>query len=144
MNTDVLSTLTGMTIKDPRSVIDQGYVGSDPLTANCLIRTFEVHSICRGVVLAVEQEPKYNHWCVTVEVDSRRWVRYRSLASAKVKAGQTVTKDTFIGYGYKGMVRFEYCTDQQSQFPVRILEKQLYKQDPSPVLFGTENLGEVS
>ena len=143
MNLDVLSTLTGLTIKEPRTVIDRGFIGNDQATANCLIKTFDIYSICKGLVLAVEQEPKTNHWCVTVETAPQKWIRYRSMASAKVKVGQSISKDTFVGYGYKGMMRFEYCNSKQSQFPVRILDKQLYKQDPSSILFGQENPEEV-
>ena len=39
-------------------------------------------------------------------------------------------------YGYKGKMRLEYCTSDQSQFPVRILSRQLYKHDPTPIIFG--------
>lgn len=140
MNLNILSTLTGLTIKDPRSVIDRGFIGNSVTTANCLMKTFEVHSICNGTVLAVEQEPKTNHWCVTVGVNSQQWVRYCGLANSKVKVGQSISIDTFIGYGYKGLMRFEYCTPKTSQFPVRVLNQQFYKQDPSPILFGQEQL----
>lgn len=140
MNTEILSILTGMSVKDPSSVIEQGYIGDSPLTANCLIKTFEVHSVCRGTVLAIEKEPNFNYWCITVEVDSQHWVRYMSMASYKIKVGQNISKGDFIGYGYRGMMRFEYCISTQSQFPVRIIGKQLYKADPTPILFGMENL----
>ena len=137
---EVLSTLTGLTINEPRTVIERGFNGSSQETAGCFIKTFEVHSICNGIVLAVDREPKHSTWCITVEVNSQRWVRYCLLASAKVSVGQNIFKDDFLGYGYKGMMQLEYCTATESQFPVRILSKQLYKHDPSPIIFGQENL----
>ena len=140
---EVLSTLTGLTINDPRSVIDRGFLGNSQENAGCLIKTFEVHSICNGTVLAIDKDPKYGNWTITVEVNSQRWVRYCHMASTKVSVGQSLYKDTFLGYGYKGMIQLEYCTATESQFPVRILSKQLYKCDPSPVIFGQENPEEV-
>ena len=140
---EVLTTLTGIKVDNPRSVIDRGFLGNSQETAGCLIKTFEVHSISKGTVLAIDRDPKHGTWCITVEVNSQRWVRYCSMASTKVSVGQTIFKDDFLGYGYKGMMQLEYCTATESQFPVRILSKQLYKHDPSPIIFGQEKLEEV-
>ena len=140
---EVLTTLTGIKVDSPRFVINRGFLGNSQETAGCLINTFEVHSICRGVVLAVDKEPKQSTWCITVEVNSQRWVRYCLMATTKVSVGQTIYKDDFLGYGYRGRIQLEYCTATESQFPVRILSKQLYKQDPSPIIFGQENIEEV-
>ena len=140
---EVLTILTGINVDDPRSVIDRGFNGSSQETAGCLIKTFNVNSICKGVVLAIDKDPRTNTWCITVEVNSQHWIRYCLLASTKVSVGQNVFKGDFLGYGYRGTMQLEYCTANESQFPVRILSKQLYKHDPSPIIFGQEKLKEV-
>ena len=137
-----LSTLTGTNVENPRSVIDQGFVGNSQSTAGCFIKTQAVYSICNGVVLAVEQDPKDSTWGVTVEADSKHWVRYCCLSAAKVLVGGKISVYDSIGYANKGIMRLEYCTSEKSQFPVRVLNKQLYKCDPTPIIFGVGNLGE--
>lgn len=139
---EVLSTLTGVRIDNPRMAIEQGYIGNSANTAGCYIRTSPIYSICKGVVLSAGKDPKNNTWCITIEVNSQRWIRYCNLASCKQRAGQTIKKDDFIGYAYRGKMRLEYCTSEESQFPVRESNKQLYKHDPSPIIFGQEILSE--
>lgn len=136
MNTSILSTLTGLNVTNPRSVIDQGFVGNNTETANCKIKTTEVHSICEGLVLAVERNPIDNTWSVTVEVNSQLWVRYCSLRTTGIAVGSTLHKNDLVGYANKFIMRFEYCTTAKSKFPVRVATRQLYKQDPTPILFG--------
>lgn len=137
---EVLSMLTGTKVEDSSSIIDQGF---NSYNGGCTIKTFEVHSICNGTVLAVARDPHYNRWCITVEVNSQKWVRYCNLSAFKVTVGQSINENDLLGYGYKNMMRFEYCTPTESQFPVRTLDLQLYKQDPTPILFGMENLAEA-
>lgn len=144
MNTEILSLLTNTEVKEPREVINQGFLGNDDQTAGCWITTSDVYSICSGVVLAVDRAVKNNTWCVTVEVDNKHWVRYCGIAATKVIVGETINRGQFVGYAYKRLIRFEYCTSIASQFPVRILSKQLYKTDPTPILFGQEKLSEVT
>lgn len=138
--THVLTTLTGVKVTDPKTIIDQGF---NPKNQGCMIKAIEVHSICSGVVIDVGTDPIANTWCITVEVNSARWVRYCCLASYKVTVGQTVTEGTFLGYAYKGIMKLEYCTAEKSDYPVRLLSRQLYKHDPTPVIFG-QNIAEVS
>lgn len=140
---NVLTTLTGLQVTDTRNIIDQGFLGNDTKTANCKINTFEVHSISSGTVISIDRDDKYAYWHVTVEVNSKRWVRYCCLASFKVKVGEVINKGDFIGYGYRGTMRFEYCTDSLSQFPVRLVSRTMYKQDPTPILFEQEDVEEV-
>lgn len=140
---EILTTLTGTTVHDPSSIIEQGFLGNSPLTANCLIKAFEIHSICDGTVLTVEMDPKYNTWCITVEVNSQNWIRYWGLADFKVTYGQKITRGTFLGYAHKYKMRLEYCNNVKSQFPVRVSNRQLYKNDPTPIIFGQINLSEV-
>lgn len=142
MNT-ALSTLTGKAVTDPKSVIDRGWSCSRTNTTGCRIKTDKVHSICQGVVLSVLQDPKDSAWCVTVEVNSSIWVRYCRLSSVVVKEGQNITSGTLIGDAYKKLMRLEYCTSTESRFPVRVRNKQLYKHDPTPIIFSIKNLSEV-
>ena len=144
MNTDILSALTGLTVTNPRSVIDQGFVGNNINTAGCMIKTSTVYSICDGTILAVERDPSDSTWCVTVEFDSQLWVRYCRLSATGVFAGRTLFKGELVGYSAKQLMRFEYCTATKSQFPVRVATRQLYKHDPTPVLFGQIPLSGVT
>ena len=144
MNTAILSLLTNKKVKQPRDVIDQGYVGLDTETAGCWIKTSDVNSISSGVVLSVERSVKINAWCVTVEVDSKHWIRYCGLGVAKVSTGDTISKGQLIGFARNNLLRFEYCTSIVTKFPVRLLSKQLYKTDPTHILFGQETLSEVT
>lgn len=143
MNIDTLSVLTGTQIKDPKNIINQAFTGKDASSAGCWINTTEVHSICKGVVISVERDLN-NMWCVTVEVDSKHWVRYCCLSAVRAITGSKIEPKDFIGYSHRGLMRFEYCTAVRSKFPVRIAMRQLYKADPAPILFGQENLSEVT
>lgn len=136
----ILSILTGNTVDE--SIIEQGYVGNSPYTASCLISTASVYSICNGKVIAVDRDSRYGTWCITVEVDSQHWIRYCKLGSVKVSAGQSLSTGNLLGFAHRNSMRLEYCTSAQSQFPVRILSRQLYKQDPAHILFGQEILAE--
>ena len=139
---EVISILVGKQIDTPGEVIDRGFNGSSDNTAGCLIKAFEVYSVCEGTVLAIDMDPQKNMWTITVEVDSQCWIRYCRLASFKVEVGQILDKNQLIGYGYKNLMQFEYCTAEESDCPVRILEMQLYKQDPTPILLGPDDLNE--
>ena len=139
---DTLSLLAGKHVDNPRDVIEQGWVGSSPYNTGCLIRTEEVHSICKGTVLSIDKDPKNNTWSITVEVNSQKWVRYCRMASFKVSIGQKLTFNDLLGFSNKGLMRLEYCTPEASQFPVRILKKQLFKHDPTPIIFGIVTLME--
>ena len=141
---DILSVLTGNQVNAPRDVIEQGFIGSSQHTAGCFIKTAEVHSICNGTVIAIDRDPHNNTWSITVEVTSQKWVRYCDMASYKVGIGQKVGVKDLLGYSYRGIMRFEYCNSVTSIFPVRLLNLQLYKHDPTPIIFGQEILTEVS
>ena len=133
----ILSTLTGNQVDDPKSVIDQGFVGISAATAGCLIRTNMVHSICDGTVIATGIDPLNNTWTVTVEATSQMWIRYCLLLEDDLPAvGQKIKESDYIGVAHKKLMRLEYCTSAKSQFPVRELNKQLYKHDPSAIIFG--------
>ena len=143
MNTTVLSKLTGITTVNPKDIINRGYNGSTSATAGCLIKTQSVYSICMGTDLAVGKNPTTSAWCVTVEVDSQRWIRYCNLSVTNVLVGANLKDNDFIGYAYNNLMQFEYCTSTKSKFPVRALTYQLYKNDPTPILFGQINLSGV-
>jgi len=143
MNNSVLSMLVGRKLSDNESVIDQGYSGKNQATAGCFIKTQAVYSICKGTVLSVERDPNTSAWCVTVWVNSQQWVRYCYLSAVKVVVGTEISENTPIGYAYKNLMKFEYCTATKSKFPVRVSTKQLYKHDPTPVLSGQIPLSEV-
>lgn len=143
MNTTVISQLIGKTVSDITAVVTQGYIGNDTHTAGCKIKTTSVYSICTGTVLDVSRDPYDNTWCVTVENNSQRWVRYCQLSDIEVHAGQHLGQNDLIGSADKGVMRFEYCTTTKSQFPVRYFSRQMYKHDPTPILFGMIWLEEV-
>lgn len=132
----VLSILSGKEVDE--SVIDQGFVGNSQQTAGCFIKTQFVNSISEGVVLATEKDPKTNTWTVTVEIDTEHWIRYCNLSATTSISGRNISQGSFIGYPYKGLMRLEYCNSDKSQFPVRINNRQLYKQDPTPVIFSED------
>jgi hypothetical protein len=136
MNTSILSTLTGLNVTNPRSVIDQGFVGNNTETACCKIKTSGVYSICDGTVIAVERSPLDSTWTITVEVDSQLWLRYCGLRTTGLLTGVSLHSTELVGYPYNSLLRFEYCTSAVSKFPVRVATRQLYKQDPTPILFG--------
>lgn len=131
---EFLSILLGRPVDS--SVIIQGFVGNTSYTAGCNINAQSVYSVSTGTVLAVDRDPKDSTWCVTVEVDSKHWIRYCHLSGSMVLVGRKLDVYTPIGYAYKNTMRLEYCTSDNTQFPVRILNKQLYKTDPTPIIFG--------
>lgn len=139
----ILSTLIGKTVEDPRTVIERGFQGVNTYTANCLIKTNNVYCICDGIVLAAEKSPRTNNWCITTEVGPSRWVRYCGLSSSGVIVGKEVHKRDFVGYGDNGYMQLEYCTREKSDYPVRILGMQLYKHDPSPILFTKKDIADM-
>ena len=132
----VLSLLSGKEVET--NVIDQGFSGINQTTAGCFIKTEEVHSISQGTVIAVEQDPKNARWTVTVKLDDFQWFRYCNLSIVKVAVLQELDLEDFIGYSYKGIMRLEYCTTEESQFPVRLSTDQMYKQDPTSIIFAQE------
>lgn len=136
----ILSILSG--VDTDESIIQQGFIGSSSQNAGCFIKTSDVNSICKGTVLHVDKDPSSNRLCVTVEIDSQHWIRYCELSEIKVASGQDIDIYDPIGYGYKNLMRLEYCTDEISQFPVRLLLCQLYKHDPSVILFSDNILYE--
>ena len=143
MNLNVLSILTGKTVTDPAQVIKQGWHGGPPYMTGCLINTDNVFSICHGIVIGVGKYEKDGLYSITVEYNYLTWVRYCLLDTYNVSVGDTVELHTKIGTAHNGVIRFEYCTSKKSDFSVRNLSRQLYKQDPTPVLFGQELLSEV-
>lgn len=136
MNT--LSKLLNTNISNPSSVIEQGWSVSVQAVTGCLIKANKVYSISDGVVIGVEQDPNNNEWSVTVEVTSQKWVRYCLLKSCGLKVGQSIKSVDLVGITNSGTVRLEYCTNEKSSFPVRIMGKQLYKHDPTPIIFCSE------
>lgn len=139
---EVISLLLNKQVDNPGEVIDRGFNGSNSSTAGCLINASKVYSMSAGTILAVEKDIQKATWTITVEIDSQCWVRYCLLSEVKVEAGQIVDKAQLLGIGYKNLMQFEYCTTEESDCPVRILEMQLYKQDPTPILLGPDDLDE--
>lgn len=144
MTTRILSTLTGTNVITTNQVINQGWHGSQPFMTGCLINTQDAYSVCSGLVIDIGIDDKNNLYSVTVEYNSVLWVRYCLLSKCYVAIGDNVTLGTKIGTTFKRLLRFEYCNKDVSDFPVRINTKQLYKHDPTPILFGQELLPEVS
>lgn len=130
----VLSILTGKQVDS--SVIDRGYCGNAQQFAGCFIKTDKVYNLCKSVVLASEKDPYDNTYTVTTEVNSQCWLRYCGLKESVVIPGLHLNEKDEIGSSKDGLFRFEYCTSTESQFPVRLLSRQLYKHDPTPVIFG--------
>ena len=140
MNTDIFSILVGASIDDPSHIIKQGWQGSRPFMTGCLIITDNVFSICEGTVIDIGMDDKNNLYSVTVEYDYDMWIRYCLLDSYTVSVGDSVVLNTPIGTTHNNLLRFEYCTDEFSVFPLRINTRQLYKHDPMPILIGEVEL----
>ena len=137
---EILSTLVGRTVENPRTVILQGFRGKSTDTAGCLMNASTVYSICNGSVLDVGKNPKTDTWCVTVEAGVSCWIRYNGLSSTGVFSGQEIAKGAFIGFGNNGTMQLEYCTGEKSDYPVRLSGAQLYKHDPTPIIFSKNNI----
>lgn len=137
---DVLTILTGTDVANPQSVIDQGFVGINATTAGCYVKTTSVYCIFSGRVIYVGTDPlMHNNFTVITEIDAHHWICYCNLSKCNISVGAEVTIRDFIGYAADGIMRLDYCTDHQSQFPVRVGVKQLYKHDPTPIIFGGYN-----
>lgn len=133
----VLSVLTHSDVQNARDVIVQGFLGNSTGTANCAIKTTEVYSICMGAVVAVGEDIKKRTYTVTVELDSQHWIRYSNLKQCCIEVGDNIDIETHIGTASGNLVRLEYCTAKESQFPVREGGRELYKQDPTPIIFNS-------
>ena len=143
MNTTILSTLLGTQVSDVSKVIKQGWQATNPYMTGCLIYTDAVYSICTGTVVEIGKDDKNNLYSVTIEYDYGIWIRYCLLQSYVVAIGDDVSSGTKMGDAYKGVLRFEYCTEEFSVFPYRTEDRQLYKHDPMPILTGEIELPEI-
>lgn len=137
-----LSNMTGQTVTDTSKFIIQGWC--TPYTTGCLINIDNVYSICSGTVIDIGKDDKNDLYSVTVEYNYQTWVRYCLLKSYNVKLGEKIVTTNKIGNAYKNKLRFEYCTVEQSNFPIRVSTRQLYKHDPTPVIFGNAVSSEVT
>lgn len=131
----ILSTLLNRTIDNPRDVIIQSWKGSAPYVTGCLIKGDNIYSICNGQVLSISQDLN-STWCVTIQYNSQFWIRYCALESYDVNAGEYVYTHDLIGKGHDNTTRLEYCNSQVSNFPVREIGIEIYKHDPTPIIFG--------
>ena len=141
---DIISTLIGSPVRELSHVIKQGWQNTRPFMTGCLIYTDNVFSICDGIVIGVGHDDKNDLYSVSVEYEYATWVRYCLLQTCNVEVGDRVTKSDKIGSTYKGVLRFEYCTDEFSVFTYRTIDRQLYKHDPMPVLTGEIQLSEIT
>lgn len=139
----ILSALVGKDIENPRTVIKQGFRGKNTETAGCLMRVYTAYSICDGTVIAVGRSTYNGAWCVTVSIGVDCWIRYCMLSSTGVLKSQKIKKGDFIGYGTDGYIQFEYCTAEKSNYPVRLSGTQLYKHDPTPIIFSKTDISEM-
>lgn len=135
---DILSTLVGTPISDTSAVVLQGWHDSPPYLTGTLIRAASVYSMSTGVVISIGQDDKNNLYSVTIEYNYVTWFRYCLLKTCDIHVGDHVGIGTKIGTASKNTLRFEYCNQVQSDFPMRALGRQLYKQDPTPILFGAD------
>jgi len=131
----VLSTLTGNVVEDTSQVIVQGYLGNSTGTANCAIKTDDVYSISTGLIIALGEDPKKKTQTLTVQADTQHWIRYSNLKECIRKVGEHIDVQSYIGKASGQLVRLEYCTAKESQFPVREWGITLYKQDPTYLIF---------
>jgi hypothetical protein len=131
----ILSALLNKSIDNPRDVIIQNWKGSPSYVTGCLIKGDSIYSICNGQVLAISQDDK-SLWGVTIQYNSQVWIRYCLLNDYNVSVGQYVYTHDLIGRSSNNMMRLEYCTPDISNFPVREIDIQMYKHDPTPIIFG--------
>ena len=137
---NALSKLTGKTISSATEVILQGFTGSadSSMTGN-LIKVSTVYSISEGTVLDVSRDTD-NLYVVTVQYSPTDLFRYCRLSSVNVSTNSYVIPTDEIGVTVDGKLRFEYCTNESSLYPVRIANNTYYKQDPSPILMDIRTL----
>ena len=144
MNAAVMSTLLGQKVTDPYKYIKQGWQDTRPFMTGSLISANMAHSVCVGTVIDVGVDDKNRLYSVTIEYEYLTWIRYCLLDSCSVKLGDKITKGAEIGKPHNGILRFEYCNNEASTFPVRIDYRCLYKQDPMVVLSGDLELPDNS
>ena len=139
---DIISLLVGKDITDPTKYIIQGWQAGDVNMTGTLINTDKVFSICSGTIIEVGKDNKNNLYSVSVEYEYATWVRYCMLESVYVSVGNVISRGDGIGKAYKSQLRLEYCTDDESEFPFRCGNMELYKQDPMVILDGDIDLAD--
>ena len=139
----ILSGLVGRSVDNFSEVIKQGWHDIRPFMTGCLISTTSAYSICSGTVIDVGKDDKNLTYSVTVEYEYLTWIRYCLLKSCDVEFGDKVSIGTKIGDTYNKVLRFEYCTNDDSRFPTRIGLRCLYKQDPMVILDGSRTLPDI-
>ena len=137
---DIVALLIGKDITDPDKYIIQGWQSGDVNMTGTLISADEVFSICSGTVIDIGRDSKNNLYSVSVEYEYATWIRYCLLESVSVIVGDILSRGAEIGKAYKGEMRLEYCTDDESEFPFRSGNIELYKQDPIIILSGDIDL----
>lgn len=140
---DIISLLVGKDISDASAYIIQGWQSGDVNMTGTLISANNVYSICSGTVINVGKDNKNNLYSVSVEYEYAIWIRYCMLKSVNVKVGDEVDRGDKIGNAYNNALRVEYCTDEESDFPFRCGEWELYKQDPMIILSGELELPDL-
>ena len=135
---EILSILVGREVDE--SVIEQGFIGNSQQSAGCFIKTNYVFGICNGVIIGIDRDPNNSTWSITVEVDSQHWIRYCNISATPLLVGASAQVYDRVGYSTDGLMRLEYCNSDKSKFPVRVGSRQLYKQDPTPIIFSNNIL----
>lgn len=137
---NALSKLTGRTINDASEVLIQGFTGSvNSSTTGALIKVDSVFSISEGKVIEVGTDEE-NLTCVTIQYTPTDLFRYCRLKSVDVDVNDYIIPTTKIGEAFRSQLRFEYCTLDESQYPVRISDTTYYKHDPNGYLLGGKQL----
>lgn len=131
---DIIALLIGKDIDDPEPYIKQAWQSGDVNMTGTLIRADDVYSICSGTVVDIGKDPKNDLYSVSVEYEYATWVRYCLLEVVEVNKGDEITRGAKVGKTYKGELRLEYCTDDESEFPFRCGNSELYKHDPEIIL----------
>ena len=139
---DIISLLIGEDTITPEKYIIQGWQSGDVNMTGTLISAKDVYSICSGTVVDVGKDSKNNLYSVSIEYEYATWIRCCLLESIDVAVGDILSRGDSIGRAYKGQLRLEYCTDDESEFPFRCGNIELYKQDPIVILNGDIDLAD--
>lgn len=140
MTPDIIALLIDKDIVDPDKYIIQGWQSGNTNMTGTLISADQVYSICSGMVIDIGKDSKNNLYSVSVEYEYATWIRYCLLDSVDVVVGDSVSRGASIGKTRNGELRLEYCTDDESEFPFRCGNMELYKQDPIVILAGDIDL----
>lgn len=98
-----------------------------------------VFAICDGVIVQILKSDKYRS-VITLRSYDGIYFRYCGIdvRYVMVSESQEVVKGQQLGQCYNSCLLFELCTEEKSNFPVRVWSTTVFKHDPLPYLAGDD------